>query len=227
MRKPKPPKPIKSPRRGRSDAEMLRLLRRIAERLDRVFTIEDIATEPEPTPVAAPTKPSVPMRDRVSLVPHHRGPREDEASMGSLSQGGTDPERFWSRPDPYARAWLAEIFQSEDYRTGLRSRILAGTAKPMELQLAVKLGLQPSLEAAEAEERARMASMPRHERTVLMRLLRRLAGLDTSPTRAITGGGGGLVFLSPVETTTSPVPLEPVPESDLTDDALLPPKATR
>jgi hypothetical protein len=93
-------KPVKKPKlRSRTDAEMITLLKRIAERLDHIFPVTEL---PLPVP-AAPSKPRPPMRDLVSLVPHHRGPQREAESMGSLTQGGTDPERFWSRPDPYAR----------------------------------------------------------------------------------------------------------------------------
>ncbi|HZP39240.1 MAG TPA: hypothetical protein VFE48_22350 [Methylomirabilota bacterium] len=84
----------------RTDLKILEALERIEAHLARILPVEiDVPVLPaEPTPI----KPPVPMRDRVSLIPRGIGPREPETSMGDLSQGGTDPDRFWARPDPYA-----------------------------------------------------------------------------------------------------------------------------
>ncbi|HZP39239.1 MAG TPA: hypothetical protein VFE48_22345 [Methylomirabilota bacterium] len=117
-----------------------------------------------------------------------------------------------------ATEWLAEIFQSEEYRTGLRARILAGTCRPNELALAMKLGLTPTLEAQDAAEREAIRRMPKHERAVLMRLCRRVSGLDATPTRPIASASGsvaGLVFLSP--DVEIPVQQDPTPTTEPTD----------
>jgi len=137
-----------------------------------------------------------------------------------------------------AERFVRDILASEEYREALKGRLLAGTAKVAELELAAKLGLATETDAAADEQgREAMRRMPRYMRRILMRLLRISNGSVPVPAcREITGPGGtvGLVFATAAETGASAVPqiqqdtpteLEPdARASDLTDDLM--PKRT-
>jgi hypothetical protein len=83
---------------AKTDRAILAALERIESHLARILVVEpEIPTVPTP-----PSKPRIPMRDRVSVIPHRSLRPEIEDSMGALTRGGTDPDRFWARPDPYA-----------------------------------------------------------------------------------------------------------------------------
>ncbi len=128
-----------------------------------------------------------------------------------------------------AERFVRDILASEEYREALKGRLLAGTAKVAELELAARLGLTAETdEAADEQGRERLRSVPKFMRAVLMRLLRVSNGSAPVPAaREIRGPGGtvGLVFESAAETGVVAVPqdTEPEPdtrESDLTDDLL-------
>lgn len=68
-----------------------------------IALIEEIDREDPTPPAAKPTVTREEMKTRVSLVRRDRS-HEPETPMGTLSQGGTPPEEFWSRPDPDAAA---------------------------------------------------------------------------------------------------------------------------
>ena len=55
-------------------------------------------------PTPKPTSSREDMKRNVSVIRRDRGLREPESGLGTLSQGGTLPEEFWSRPDPDAAA---------------------------------------------------------------------------------------------------------------------------
>lgn len=132
-----------------------------------------------------------------------------------------------------AEEFLKEIFESEEYRSGLKARIIAGTAKPGELAIARSLGLQPVLDREEQQKRERMRAMPTHEREIFLRLARRMAGaggIDPTPSRPIvgpTGSVGGLVFAGSEFPGGPAIPPDPTtaatePETDATETDLLP-----
>jgi hypothetical protein len=137
-----------------------------------------------------------------------------------------------------AEGYVAEILNSEEYRSGLRSRLLAGTCKAGELEIAARLGLQPGeADPDEAAKLEAMRRMPRYMRRVLMRLLRISNGSVPVPAcREIQGPGGtvGLVFAVADETgpgarDAEPIQQDPaaVPETEPTEtDDLLPPRRT-
>ncbi len=102
-----------------------------------------------------------------------------------------------------AECFVRDILGSDEYREGLKGRLLDGTAKVAELELAKRLGLAAEADPEDDKRRESMRAMPKFMRSIMLRLIRASNGSAPMPAcREITGPGGtcGLVFESAYET---------------------------
>jgi len=105
-----------------------------------------------------------------------------------------------------AEEFIAEIFASEEYRIALRARLIAGTARQGELEIARGLGLIKTDEEQSREYKAKLRALQArapHEFSMLNRLTRRLDGDDVTGSRPVMHPSThmviGLVFDTPSE----------------------------
>lgn len=76
------------------------------------------------------------------------------------------------KPKPTSTdATLREIFASEEYQAALRERLVSGTAKASEIQLARQLGLLTAEQDDEARTKEGLRQMDDEARSVLMDML--------------------------------------------------------
>lgn len=132
-----------------------------------------------------------------------------------------------------AESFAREVLNSEEYRVALRKRLVDGTARAGELEIAKRLGLGPTDDGGDdVEKKRRLVAMPEYEREIMLRLIRKCNGTDTTPTQQIVGAGGGLVFLAPDPRGDPSSPYDNRPEAGKRtetvetvedDESLLPP----
>jgi hypothetical protein len=127
---------------------------------------------------------------------------------------------------------LAEIFQSPEYQEALKQRLIDGTAKASEINLARSLGLAIPIQDEDTLLREAMRRMDKHARQILHRLIRMADGLDVTPVTPIFNERHNLVGLQfthenehrPTEDLLgSQQVLEPV-EQPVDEQDLLPPR---
>jgi hypothetical protein len=133
-----------------------------------------------------------------------------------------------------AEEFISEVFQSQEYRTALKERLINGTARAGELEIARGLGLIKTDEEQSLEYKAKLRALQArapHEFTILNRLHRRLDGDDLSPSQAIedptTHLVCGVVFTNGAQEQRPGQGLPTIldtPADTAPDDDLLPPK---
>jgi len=87
-----------------------------------------------------------------------------------------------------AESFIADVLASQEFRDGLRTRLVNGTAKIAELEIAKRLGLAAGADPEEDERREAMRSMPRETRRTLMQIIRMSMSADAGELRLIQAG---------------------------------------
>jgi len=92
---------------SRYDAELLAVLTRLADVLDRmapppaVQTPLDPGASPDRLPIDQGPEPVKPRSSSVTVIRrNYLATDEPEMDERGLTSGGTPPEEFWARPDP-------------------------------------------------------------------------------------------------------------------------------
>ncbi len=76
------------------------------------------------------------------------------------------------KPSTSTDAMLAEIFQSPEYQSALKERLISDTAKASEINLARSLGIFVPIQDEDTAAREAMRAMDRDARALIMDILR-------------------------------------------------------
>src|ERR1700730_8277596 len=92
------------------------------------------------------------------------------------------------KPSTSTDAMLAEIFQSPEYQSALKERLISGTAKASEINLARSLGIFVPIQGEDTAAREAMRKMDRDTLRLLMDLIRMSSSKEATDLRVIQIG---------------------------------------